>query len=131
MLFERPPLTTPLRGVPLFQLPSVISASSQSAHSTSHDSHISLKVHCVPSCSVAQSCLTLCDPTDCSLPGFSGHGISQARILELVAISSSRGSSGPRAMSPENPALAGRFFTIEPPYPVAILPGYLLLLSSN
>ena len=34
---------------------------------------------------VAQSCLTLCNPMDCSLPGFSIHGIFQARILEWVA----------------------------------------------
>ena len=45
---------------------------------------------------VAQSCLVLFDPMDCSLPGFSVHGISQARILELVAMPSSRGSSRPR-----------------------------------
>ena len=45
---------------------------------------------------VAQSCLTLCDPVNCSLPGSSVHGISQARIMEWVAISFSRGSSGPR-----------------------------------
>ena len=44
---------------------------------------------------VAQSCLTFCDPLDCSPPGSSIHGISQARILELVAISSSRESSWP------------------------------------
>ena len=37
-------------------------------------------------CSVAQSCLTLCDPMDCSLPGSSVHGIFQARILEWVSI---------------------------------------------
>ena len=43
-----------------------------------------------------QLCLSLCDPMDCSPPGFSVHGILQARILEWVAISSSRGSSGPR-----------------------------------
>ena len=42
---------------------------------------------------VNKSCLTLCDPRDCSLPGFSVHGILQARILEWVAISFSRGSS--------------------------------------
>ena len=36
---------------------------------------------------VVQSCLTLCDPMDCSLPGFSIHGIFQARILEWVVIS--------------------------------------------
>ena len=45
---------------------------------------------------VAQSCPTLCDPTDCSLPGSSIRGVSQARILEWVAISSSRESSLPR-----------------------------------
>ena len=42
---------------------------------------------------VAQSCLTLFDPMDCSPPGSSVHGISQARILEWIAISFSRGSS--------------------------------------
>ena len=42
---------------------------------------------------VAQSCLTLWDPMDCSLPGFPVHGILQARILEWVAISFSRASS--------------------------------------
>ena len=44
-------------------------------------------------CSVSQSCPTLCDSIDCSS---SAHGISQARILEWVSISSSRGSSRPR-----------------------------------
>ena len=43
--------------------------------------------------SVAQSCLTLCNPMDSSLPGSSIHGISQARTLEWAAIPSSRGSS--------------------------------------
>ena len=43
--------------------------------------------------SVTQSCLTLCNPKDCSPLGSSAHGILQARILEWVAISSSRGSS--------------------------------------
>ena len=43
-----------------------------------------------------QSCLTLCNPMDCSLPGSSVHGILQARILEWVAMPSSRGSSWPR-----------------------------------
>ena len=42
-----------------------------------------------------QSCLILCNPMDYSLSGFSVHGIFQARILEWVAISSSRGSSEP------------------------------------
>ena len=43
-----------------------------------------------------QSCPTLCNPMDCSLPGSSVHGILQARKLEWVAMSSSRGSSQPR-----------------------------------
>ena len=43
-----------------------------------------------------QSCLILCDPIDCSPPGSSVHGILQARILESVAMPSSRGSSQPR-----------------------------------
>ena len=41
-------------------------------------------------CVCAQSCPTLCDPMDCSLPGSSIHGIFQARILEWLTISSSR-----------------------------------------
>ena len=44
----------------------------------------------------AQSCPTLCDPMDCSPPGFSVHGFFQARILEWVAIPFSRRSSWPR-----------------------------------
>ena len=45
---------------------------------------------------VAQLCLTLCDPMDCSLPGSSVHGIFQAVVLEWIAISFSSGSSRPR-----------------------------------
>ena len=59
---------------------------------------------------VAQSCLTLCDPRDCSLPGSSAHGIFQARILEWVAISFSRGSSLPRDRTWVSHA-TGRLFT--------------------
>ena len=47
-------------------------------------------------CLVAKLCPTLCDPMDCSPPGSSVHGISQATILEWVAISFSRGFSKPR-----------------------------------
>ena len=47
-------------------------------------------------CVHAQSCLTLCNPMDCSLPSSSVHRILQARILEWVAISCSGGSSLPR-----------------------------------
>ena len=45
---------------------------------------------------VAQLCPTLCDPVDCSPPCSSVHGVFQARVLEWVAISFSRGSSWPR-----------------------------------
>ena len=48
---------------------------------------------CVCVCVRAQPCLTLCDPMDCSPPGSSVHGISQARILEWVAISNSATAS--------------------------------------
>ena len=60
-----------------------------------------------------QSCPILCDPMDCSPPGFSVHGILQARILEWVAISSSRVSSWLRDQIQvySAPALTGRFFT--------------------
>ena len=51
---------------------------------------------CVHVCQVASSCLTVRGPTDCSLSGSSVHGILQARILERVAMPSSRGSSRPR-----------------------------------
>ena len=50
-------------------------------------------------CSVIKSCPTFCDPMDCSLPGSSVHGIFQARPLEWVAISSTRGSSQPRDLT--------------------------------
>ena len=60
---------------------------------------------------VTQLCLTLWDPTDCSLPGFSVHGISQARIVEWVAIPFSRGSSPPRDRTQVS-CVAGRFFII-------------------
>ena len=44
-------------------------------------------------CLVTKSCPILCDPMDCSPPGFPFHGISQARALERTAVSFSRGSS--------------------------------------
>ena len=55
--------------------------------------------HSVSLCVCAKSlqlCPTLCDPMDCSPPGSSVHGVLQARILEWVAMPSSRGSSWPR-----------------------------------
>ena len=60
---------------------------------------------------VAQSCPTLCDPEDCSLPGSSVRGVLQAIILEWVAISFSRGCSQPRDQTRIS-HIAGRHFTL-------------------
>ena len=57
-----------------------------------------------------QSCLTICDPMDCSLPGSSVHGILQARMLKWVAMPSSRGSSqSNRKWQPAPVMLPGKF----------------------
>ena len=64
----------------------------------------SSKYKCESESEVTQSCPTLCDPMDCSLPGSSIHGILQARILKWVAIPFSRESSDPR-IKLESPTL--------------------------
>ena len=69
--------------------------------------------HCVHA-QLSQSCLTLCDPMDCSRPGSSVHGLLQARILEWVAMPSSRGSSQPR-IKPASPAVQVDSLPTEPP----------------
>ena len=67
-------------------------------------------------CMSAQSCPTLCDPVDYSPPGSSVCRISQARVLEWVAISYSRGSSlGIEPVSLAFLVLVGKFFTTELP----------------
>ena len=63
--------------------------------------------YCVQS---LQSCLTVCDPMDYSPPGSSVLGISQARTLEWLDISFSKGSSQPRDQTQVS-CIAGRFFT--------------------
>ena len=65
----------------------------------------------VHSCSVTQSCPTLCDPMDCNPPGSSVHGISQARILEWGTISSSKESSWPSDQTQVS-CITSVFFTI-------------------
>ena len=60
---------------------------------------------------VTQSCLTLCNPMDGSLPGSTVHGIFQARILEWAAISFSRESSQPRDWTQVS-CIADRRFTV-------------------
>ena len=62
-------------------------------------------------CLHAKSCLTLCDPVDCSPPGSSVRGIFQARVLEWVALPFCSGSSQPRDQTQVS-CIAGRFFTI-------------------
>ena len=70
--------------------------------------------HLLVLCLVAQTCPTLCDPMDCSLPGSSVHRLFQARILEWVAISFSRRSFQPRDQTWVS-CITGRFSTTEPP----------------
>ena len=67
-------------------------------------------------CLVTQSCTILCNPMDYSPPGSSVHGISQARMLEWVAISFSRASSWPRDRIPRlvSPALQEDSLPTEP-----------------
>ena len=63
---------------------------------------------------IAQSCPTLFDPMDCSLPGSSVHGIFQARILEWVAISFSGDLPNP-GIKPRSPSFQADALTSEPP----------------
>ena len=65
-------------------------------------------------CLVAQLCLTLCDSMDHSPPGFSSMGFLQARILEWVAMPSSKESFPPKDRT-QISGTAGRFFTTKPP----------------
>ena len=74
-------------------------------------------------CSVIQLCLTLCDLVDCSPPVSSVHRISQAKILEQVAISFFKESFQPKDQTHIS-CITSRFFTTEPP-------GLLLLLSHS
>ena len=89
-------------------------------------------------CSVAKSCLTLCNPLDCSPPGSSVHGTLQARILEWIAIYWSElpfpllgdlPNPGIEPTSPASPALVGRFFTTEPAGELRKVHGLLLFLD--
>ena len=82
---------------------------------------------------VAQSCPTLCDPVDCSPPSSSVHGILQARILEWVAISFSRGSSrSDPGIKPRSPALQANALTSAPPgKPRAKVKSHMFQLASK
>ena len=83
-------------------------------------------------CVCAQSCPTLFDPLDCSLPGSSVHSIFQARILEWIAIPSPGHIPhlGIEPMSFLAPALAGGFFTTASPgKPYLLILSYLLIFG--
>ena len=69
---------------------------------------------------VTQSCPTLWDPMDCNLPGSSIHGIFQARILDCIAISFSRGFSQPRDQTRVSHT-AGRLFTVWATFDVSMV----------
>ena len=78
-----------------------------------------------------QSCLTLWDPTGHSLPGLSVHGILQARILEWVAMPSSRGPTPPRDQpkSVKSPALAGSCWSLAIPRNLLITAMVVIILQ--
>ena len=75
-----------------------------------------------------QLCPTLCDPTDCSQPGSPAHGILQVRILEWVAMPSSRDLPD-LGSEPMSPALAGGFFTTSAIWEAHIGLGWALMVS--
>ena len=77
---------------------------------------------CAVLCLVARSCLTLCDPMDCSLPGSSVHGILQARILELVVMPFPGDVPNP-GIEPRSPALQVDSLPSEPKGKPRILEG--------
>ena len=79
-----------------------------------HDSACKLLISFICVCLVAKSCLTLCYPMDCNLPGSSVFGIFQARILEWVPFPSAQDLPDPGIKSAPS-ALASRFFNTEPP----------------
>ena len=100
---------SPERALPSYPMPLLLQA-----FMYLHIMNIYSHIHSVCMCAkLLQLCLTLCDPMDCSLPGFSVHGISQARILEWVAMPFSGDLPGPgiEHTSLMSPALAGGLFT--------------------
>ena len=85
----------------------VFSASQCDSHDLLLRCYVRMKVRVL----VAHLYLAPCNPMDCSPPGFSVHGTLQARIVEWVAVSFSRGSSRPRDQTRVS-CIAGRFFIV-------------------
>ena len=80
-----------------------------------HICNLCLKDKCTCGAKSLQSCLTLCDPMDHSLPGSSVHGILHAKLLEVGCHAPLQGNLPDpeiESMSPMFPVLAGRFFTV-------------------
>ena len=90
--------------------------------------NVSFGVSYMLSPKLLQSHLTLCNPVDCSPPGFSVHGILQARVLEWVAMPSSRGSSQPKDWTQVS-HIADGFFTIWSRWPNIIVNFYFMSLG--
>ena len=84
---------------------------------------VDLSVCVCMSVGITQSCPTLCDPMDCSLPGSSVHGILQARTLKWIAIPFSGGSSWPKDRARVS-CSAGRFFIVWATRDALIYPQY-------
>ena len=114
---------SPLSNCP-FWVPSLCRWSAQL-----QESEISLRFDV---CSVAQVCLTLCNPTYCSLPGSSAHVIFQARLLQWVPFPTlgDLPDPGTEPASLVSPALTGRFFTISTTWEAHALMIWLTLDSS-
>ena len=86
-----------------------------STHSSRRDTWIPVLSHTVLCCAKSlQSCLTLFNPVECSPPGSSVHGILQARVLEWVAMPSSRDFPN-QGIEPRSPALQADSLPSEPP----------------
>ena len=69
--------------------------------------YVCLQIYCCSCCLVAKSCLTLCDPMDCGLPGSSVRGILQARVQSGLPVPSP-------GIEPMSPGVAGQFLVTEP-----------------
>ena len=95
-------------------LPSLLRSYSRTSINFFHTSDYSVISTLKVKGEVAQSCPTLCDPMDCSLPGSSVRGIFQAIELEWVAISFSRGDLPDPGIKPWSPALQTDALPSEP-----------------
>ena len=87
-------------GLPQYPYPSVAMQVDLALHCVPLKLYVAVLTPSTSESKVTQSCLTVCNPMDCSLPGFSVHGILQARILEWVAISLSRGIFPTQGLNP-------------------------------